>query len=151
MPSFDVTIQGKTYHVAIPDPGASPLQVVVDGQPFQVEVAGSDAVTLPRAAEPVRPAPQPSPLPALAPTPVVQPSAPLGLQGGYDVICPMPGTILSVEVSIGQVVEVGQITCVLEAMKMKNPIRAIGAGTVTEVFATSGQTVAHGDVLVRVA
>lgn len=152
MPSFDVTIQGKTYHVEIPDPGASPLQVVVDGEPFQVEVAGSEVAALPRpAAEPVRPAPQPSPLPALAPAPIVQPTAPIKLQGGYDIICPMPGTILSVEVSAGQTVEIGQVTCVLEAMKMKNPIRAIGAGTVAEVFVAPGQNVAYGDVLLRVA
>ena len=42
MPAFDVTIQGKTYHVEIPDPGASPLQVVVDGQPFEVGIVGTE-------------------------------------------------------------------------------------------------------------
>ena len=56
MPTFDVTIQGKTYHVEIPDPGATPLQVIVDGEPFDVEVAGVES-TAPAVlrAEPPRP------------------------------------------------------------------------------------------------
>lgn len=61
----------------------------------------------------------------------------------------MPGTILSVEVKVGQTVETGQVVAVLEAMKMKNPIRAGFEGTVSEIEAAPGQTVAYGDVLVR--
>jgi biotin carboxyl carrier protein len=63
----------------------------------------------------------------------------------------MPGTILSVDVRAGDAIEAGQVVCILEAMKMKNPIRASFAGTVSEVAVTAGQAVAHGHVLVRVA
>jgi biotin carboxyl carrier protein len=63
----------------------------------------------------------------------------------------MPGTILSVEVKEGQQVEVGQVLCVLEAMKMKNPLRATRAGTITEICIAAGMTVPYGEVLIRTA
>ena len=43
------------------------------------------------------------------------------------------------------------MVCVLEAMKMKNPIRATHAGTVAEICVAAGKTVAYGEVLVRLA
>jgi glutaconyl-CoA/methylmalonyl-CoA decarboxylase subunit gamma len=156
VPTFDVTIQGKQYHVEIPDPGASPLQVIVDGQPFDVQVAGTSITSTPvasaepRAAAP-RPAPQPTPLPPLPNVPVARPVAPVGANGGHDVVAPMPGTIISIEVKPGQQVEVGQVVCVLEAMKMKNPIRVNVAACIAEVMVQTGQSVAYGDVLVRLA
>jgi len=61
----------------------------------------------------------------------------------------MPGTILSVDVQQGQRVEGGQVVCVLEAMKMKNPIRSSRGGTVLEVAVQVGQNVTYGDLLVR--
>lgn len=152
MPSFDITIDGKTYHVEVPDPGASPLHVVVDGQAFAVNIAGTGpadlSVTL---AEPPPPAPQPPRLPVPPTIPVARPVTPAGADGGQHITSPMPGTILTVNVKVGQPVESGQVVCVLEAMKMKNPIRANLAGTVAEVAVTPGQTVAYGDLLVKLA
>jgi biotin carboxyl carrier protein len=153
VPTFDVMIQGKKYHVEIADPGATPLQVVVDGQPFDVEVSGTESTVhagAPRAAAP-QPAPEPSKLPPLPNVKVARPAEPTGASGGHDIIAPMPGTILSLEVKVGEAVESGQIVTVLEAMKMKNPIRASFDGTVSEIAVTPGQAVAHGDVLVRLA
>jgi biotin carboxyl carrier protein len=62
---------------------------------------------------------------------------------------PMPGKILSVDVKVGDKVVEGETTlCVLESMKMENPIVAPVSGTVKEVKVTSGQTVQAGGVLV---
>jgi biotin carboxyl carrier protein len=152
MPAFDVTIQGKTYHVEIPDPDASPLQVVVDGQPFEVGI-----VDTPIEEAPVRLMPSPSPAaePAqLPPSPRIETTQPISAStalGGNEIIAPMPGTILSIEVKQGQQVEIGQVLCVLEAMKMKNPIRATRAGTVAEICVAAGMTVPYGEVLIRTA
>lgn len=155
MPTFDVTIQGKKYHVEIPDPGATPLQVVVDGQTFDVQVSGTGMSVQPAArVEAPRPAPQP---PALPPMPKVDLARPAGqanpnlFSSGHEVTSPMPGTILSVDVKAGDAVAVGQVVCVLEAMKMKNPIRVNWDGTVKEIAVAAGQNVAYGDVLVRLA
>jgi biotin carboxyl carrier protein len=152
MPAFDVTIQGKTYHVEIPDPGTSPLQVVVDGEPFEVEIAGTQI-----AEAAVKPPPAPLPLAEPAQRPPAQhietarPVAASAAPGGDEITAPLPGTILSIEVNQGQQVEIGQVLCVLEAMKMKNPIRATRAGTVAEICVAAGMTVPYGAVLIRTA
>jgi len=59
----------------------------------------------------------------------------------------MPGTILAILVQAGQQVAYKQNLCILEAMKMKNVIRAPRDGVVTEVCVHPGQAVAYGDVL----
>jgi len=150
VPTFDVTIQGKTYHVEIPDPGASPLQVIVDGEPFVVGIVGTESGLRPPAV-PVapQPAPQPTVLPAMPRVAVTRPVVPAGAKGDGEIRAPMPGTILSVDVQIGQAVEAGQVVCILEAMKMKNPIRATHAGVVADIAVQPGQAVAYGALLVR--
>lgn len=152
MPILDVTMRGKTYRVEIPDPGATPLQVIVDGEPFEVEISAAETAAAARPAPPPPPAPVAPSLPPLAPGPTSAPPAPTGgHSGGNDVIAPLPGTILSIEVRVGDLVEAGQIVCVLEAMKMKNPIRATRPGRVVQVYAQLGQTVPHGAMLVQLA
>lgn len=155
MPTFDVIVQGKKYHVEIPDPGASPLQVVVDGQAFDVEVSGAGVSAQTQLAEAPRPAPEPPALPPMPRVATARPTTPAPATAqagaGHEVTAPMPGTLLSVAVKPGDAVEAGQVVCVLEAMKMKNPIRASFSGTVAAIPVTAGQTVAYGDVLVRLA
>jgi glutaconyl-CoA/methylmalonyl-CoA decarboxylase subunit gamma len=148
VPTFDVTIQGKTYHVDIPDPGATPLRVIVDGEPFDVGIVGTELVAAPA---PLAEALRPAPLPALPRVNALQPIAPSAAYAGGDIVAPMPGTILSIAVTVGQQIEAGHVVCVLEAMKMKNPIRAIHSGAVTEIAVQAGQTVAHGALLARLA
>jgi acetyl-CoA/propionyl-CoA carboxylase biotin carboxyl carrier protein len=59
----------------------------------------------------------------------------------------MQGTIVRVNVAVGDQVEVGQTVCVLEAMKMENNIAADVTGTVSEVRVGPGDSVGAGDVL----
>jgi acetyl-CoA/propionyl-CoA carboxylase, biotin carboxylase, biotin carboxyl carrier protein len=59
----------------------------------------------------------------------------------------MQGTIVKVLVSEGDVVEVGETICVLEAMKMENNVNAERAGTVKEVRVQAGASVGPGDVI----
>jgi len=53
-------------------------------------------------------------------------------------LCPMPGTLISVSVKEGQHVEAGQQLAVVEAMKMQNVLRAEKAGIVSKVFSKAG-------------
>ena len=59
----------------------------------------------------------------------------------------MPGLVVSVPVEVGQVVKRGDRLVVLQAMKMENELRAIGGGTVAEVFVREGQSVEAGTLL----
>jgi biotin carboxyl carrier protein len=144
MPTFDVTIAGKSYHVDIPDPGGVPLEVIVDGQAFEVRVAGMESWVGPAA----RPGGEKAPHSPMRRAPLSQ-APPPACAEGEEILAPMPGTILSVDVQTGQQVESGQIVCVLEAMKMKNPIRACRSGSVIETAVQAGQNVAYGDLLVK--
>ena len=67
---------------------------------------------------------------------------------GTAVKAPMPGMILSVNVTAGQQVAAGDILLILEAMKMENEILAPAAGKVTSVTAAQGASVNTGDILV---
>lgn len=64
-----------------------------------------------------------------------------------EVVSPMPGTVLAVDVDAGQTVESGQRLGVIEAMKMEIALTAPYAGVVGRVAANQGASVALGDVL----
>ena len=63
----------------------------------------------------------------------------------------MPGTVLRVGVKVGDVVSSGDTLVVLEAMKMEHAVKALVAGTVSELFVTAGQQVDAGAVLAVVS
>jgi len=76
-----------------------------------------------------------------------RPKATASGAGSGTVAVPMQGTIVKVLVAKGDVVEVGQTICVLEAMKMENNVNAEKAGTVNEVRVKAGESVGPGDVI----
>jgi acetyl-CoA carboxylase biotin carboxyl carrier protein len=53
-------------------------------------------------------------------------------------------------VEVGDEVVVGQILCIVEAMKLMNEIEAETAGTVVEVLVENGKPVEYGDRLFRI-
>ncbi len=61
---------------------------------------------------------------------------------------PMPGLIKNVNVAVGDTVKEGDTLCILEAMKMENPIVAPASGKISEVNVSSGKSVKSGDMLV---
>ncbi|WP_435118462.1 acetyl-CoA carboxylase biotin carboxylase subunit [Halolamina sp. C58] len=69
-------------------------------------------------------------------------------EGGESVAVDMQGTVLSVDVEVGDEVAPGDTVAVLEAMKMENDIDAERGGTVSQVLVEEGESVDMGDVLV---
>ena len=68
--------------------------------------------------------------------------------GGRDAIAsPMQGTVLEVRVANGDSVAVGQVICIVEAMKMENEVHALRDGVVTELSIAAGQPVSTGQVI----
>ncbi len=110
----------------------------VDGRRYRVKL------WVPDSAATSQPAPRSkrasaSSRPRAATTPV------LGDDGTVTV--PMQGTIIKVLVTEGDVVEANQTICVLEAMKMENPINADRAGTVIQLRVSVGDSLGAGDVV----
>ena len=135
-------------------------QVKVDGKVFEVEVekvGGGYASLTPGSltaapAAPVAPAPQaavPAPAPAAPAAPAPAPQAAPAAGGAGDVVAPMPGTVLKVNVNNGDTVASGDVILILEAMKMENEIVAPCAGTVT-LNVKAGETVDTDAVLASV-
>ncbi|MFU8869591.1 acetyl-CoA carboxylase biotin carboxylase subunit [Natronococcus sp.] len=67
---------------------------------------------------------------------------------GETVDAEMQGTILDVEVEVGDEVEAGDVLVVLEAMKMENDVVASRGGTVSQIAVEEGESVDMGDTLV---
>ena len=63
---------------------------------------------------------------------------------------PITGKVISVNVSQGSAVKEGDVLCILESMKMENPILAPVDGTVTEINISAGQVVEVGDLVAAI-
>lgn len=62
---------------------------------------------------------------------------------------PLPGVVVSVPVSVGQKVAVGEVLMVIEAMKMEHTITAPHAGTVQAIHFARGDRVPEGSPLLE--
>ncbi len=120
----------------------------VNGTSYEVEVEEVGSVPSAAPAPAAAPAPVVSAAPAPAPAPAAAPALAAPPAGSETVTAPMPGTIVSVKVSVGQSVDAGDVLCILEAMKMENEIVAPKAGKVVAVSTSSGASVNTGDALV---
>ena len=69
-------------------------------------------------------------------------------QLGAGPTSPLPGTVIAVNVSEGQIVKEGEVLVVVEAMKMEHKIIATGPATVISVHFQPGESVDTGDLLV---
>ncbi len=119
-------------------------KITVNGQSYDVqveEVGGAAAPAAPAQAAPAQAAPPVAPAAATTALP------PVSAGGAVTVKAPMPGTLMSWKIAVGQAVEKGQVALILEAMKMENEIVVPSAGTVVAIRASEGASVNTGDVL----
>ena len=128
MKKFKISVNGNWYEIEIKDLDESPISVLVDGELYEVELE-PEAVERARDDSDVLEGPQDAAVAA------------------GEVIAPMPGKILAVNVEVGDRVQYKDVLCTLEAMKMENEIMATAGGFVKEVRVAKGQDVLYGDVL----
>jgi biotin carboxyl carrier protein len=165
MRRYTIEIAGHTYTIDVQELAADRFRAQVGDESFEVRLAAdedlAEAVITPEivhngahlVAPTYRPAaptpPVASPAATLPPVPAPSRPATNGHRGG-ELTAPLPGVVVSVAVVSGARVEQGQELLVLEAMKMKNTIRASHAGVVADVLVQPGQAVRHDDVLLRI-
>ncbi|KAG0282250.1 hypothetical protein BGZ96_000658 [Linnemannia gamsii] len=65
------------------------------------------------------------------------------------ILSPMPGSVVSVDVKVGDVVAEGTAVATIEAMKMANVLRSVRAGTVKSVKVKAGDSVAGDELLIE--
>ena len=64
-------------------------------------------------------------------------------------LCPMPGLVKAMLVSVGQEVKAGEALCMVEAMKMENVLRAERDVTVSKIHAAEGDSLAVDAVIME--
>ena len=148
MNKFEYKVQGVDYEVEIEEMEGNIAKVSVNGIPFEVElkqpINPAKAITRPKVVAP-------APAAAAPAVPVARPAAPAAPAGaGSPVKAPLPGTISSINVKVGDKVNVGDTVVVLEAMKMQNNIEAENSGTVTSILVNQGDSVMEGATLITI-
>ena len=103
--------------------------------------------------------PQAVAAPAMAPAaaPGVPAAAAPVVEKGEVVVSPIVGTFYRAPapdappyVEVGQVVEKGQVLCIVEAMKLMNEIEAEIEGTILQILVENGHTVEYGEPLFKI-
>lgn len=146
MSKYQYKVQGVDYEVEIEEVEGNIAKVNVNGIPFEVELQQPiNAAKHPTIVKPKVEAPKPV---AAAPVAAAQPATAAG--AGNAQKAPLPGTITSINVKVGDTVAVGDTVVVLEAMKMQNNIEAEYAGTVTSITVNQGDSVMEGAVLLTI-
>lgn len=141
MKEYKYKINGNVYKVAVGDIDNNIAQVEVNGTPYRVEI---DA---PKKPVTVINKPRPSAAPRTESGAKVIANRP-ATSAAYEVKAPLPGTVLSVTVKVGDQVKASDTVLILEAMKMENAIHAGRDGKVTAVKVNAGDAVLEGAALV---
>jgi biotin carboxyl carrier protein len=134
---YTVRIADQNYEVEIEDIHARPVIARVEGQRFEVHPENGTRLAAANEPKAVK----------IEATPPPSTTSPLA--SGNELTAPLPGTIVEIFVKSGEEIEAGNIVLIIEAMKMKNSIRATRGGKVAEVLVRVGETVAHKQALVR--
>ncbi|MBW2494654.1 MAG: acetyl-CoA carboxylase biotin carboxyl carrier protein subunit [Deltaproteobacteria bacterium] len=143
MATYKVKSRGVEYTVTVVDKATGGSLVTVDGREFDVKLSGDD--TAPAVAS--RPAAPAWKKLAMASSPVASEAVP---EGDGRIVAPISGTIISLDVEVGDSVSVDQVVLRLEAMKMENDITAPVAGTVQEITTNEGSDVSTGQLLMTI-
>ena len=121
---YSLLIGGRSFEIDLLELQDA-LMVLVDGQPFRVEIQDEQERRLRAAAGKGE-----------------------AKAGKRVVAAPMPGKVVKLLVRPGDAVKAGDGVIVVEAMKMENELKAPVAGMVKEIRVEEGKAVSGGDVLV---
>jgi biotin carboxyl carrier protein len=135
-----IVIDNQTYQVDVEDIHTRPVIVIVEGERYEVWPEEENVDSGSVLSAPAVSVPAPSQETSLQ-------SSKQQTGGEKEVTSPLPGVIVAILAEPGDSVTRGQELCTLEAMKMKNAIRANREGTIASVEVSVGDQVGHGQVL----
>ncbi|HPF52783.1 MAG TPA: biotin/lipoyl-binding protein [Draconibacterium sp.] len=140
MKKYKFTIRGNDYDVHLKDIEDNVAELDVNGTLYEVVIHGEVKT---------------SKTPKLIRKPVEQLPGEGQIKktetaGKHKVLSPLPGTILKINVSIGDMVTEGQNLLVMEAMKMENQVQTTKAGEVKAIKVSVGESVLQDDVLIEI-
>lgn len=136
---YKYKINGIRFNVGVGDIKDNEVYVEVNGTPYHVEIDKSTEKNIPVVEKPkaAQEAPRTDSGEKIVAKPVVASKA-------AAVKSPLPGTVMSFKVKVGDTVNAGDTVCVLEAMKMENDIHTIKGGVVKEILCKVGDSVLEG-------
>ena len=137
------------------------IELLEESNIGEIEIKeGEESVRISRHGnQPAAPAPAPAAAPAPAEAPAAEAAAPAAAPVVDNaVLSPMVGTFYRAPspeapsfVEVGQTVRVGDVLCIVEAMKMMNQIEADRAGTVTAIHVENGEAVEFDQPLISIS
>lgn len=129
---YKYKINGTKFTVKVGEVHDNEVHVEVNGMPYTVELDKAPAakVSAPKKS------PTPAPRTDSGEKIIAKPNPDKG--SGFMVTAPLPGTVMSIAVKVGDTVAAGDTVCVLEAMKMENDIHTPQGGTVKQILANIG-------------
>lgn len=134
---YKYKINGTKFTVKVGEIIDNKIQVEVNGVPYDVELD-----KIPNAktsvSQPVK-SPKKAPRTESGEKIIAKPET--ESTGTFTVVAPLPGTLMSLSVKVGDTVKPGDTVCVLEAMKMENDIHSTQGGVVQKILANVGDAI----------
>ncbi len=137
MKNFKFRIHDNNYKVRILSHEGNMINLEVNGTSYSVKMKEDIVMTK---------------TPTLVRAASKRPSEPLKVNPSSNktkVLSPLPGSIFSINIKVGDTLKEGDSMLILEAMKMENDITAEKAGVVTAIHVTVGQQVLQNDLLIE--
>jgi biotin carboxyl carrier protein len=138
MKQFKFTIHGTDYSVDVIEIEDNIAHLEVNGTPYEVEIHRKVKT---------------SKTPKVIAPPVKEPSKPeiekRSHGDAHAITAPLPGNIIDIKVTPGDIIEKGQLLMVMEAMKMENQILSDRKGVVEKILVNVGDMVLQGDVILQ--
>lgn len=147
MKEYKYKINGTKFNVTVGDVQDNEVTVEVNGVPYKVELdKAAPAKSKPALSQSGKTESLAAPKPAAASKPAAAPK-PAGAANAVK--APLPGTIMSINVKVGDTVKSGDTVCVLEAMKMENDVKTMSDGTVKQILVNAGDAILEGtDIMI---
>lgn len=141
MKEYKYKINGMNYTVGVGDVNGNEVQVEVNGTAYTVEI---DKAAAPKVAAIAAQAKRPEAAPRTesGEKVIAKPTSAAG--SATSVKSPLPGTIMSFRVKVGDTVNPGDTVCVLEAMKMENDVHTQKGGVIKQILVGVGDAVLEG-------